>query len=75
MIIPYTEIDPNTLESLIKEFVLREGTDYGAEEYSLGAKVTQVLSQIKSGKLVITYSELHESVDIMPANQFNNSLS
>lgn len=72
MIIPFEQIDPDTLDSLIKEFVLREGTDYGAEEYSLDAKVAQVLKQIQSGRLVITYSDLHESVDIMPANQFSD---
>ncbi|MVD31212.1 YheU family protein, partial [Vibrio cholerae] len=29
MIIPWQEIAPETLDNLIREFVLREGTDYG----------------------------------------------
>ena len=71
MIVPYEQIETETLESLIREFVLREGTDYGAVEVSLDAKVKQILAQLKSGKLVITYSEVHESIDIAPASQFS----
>ena len=70
MIIPYQELDKHTLQNLIKEFVLREGTDYGETEVSLDTKVNQVLEQIKSGKLVITYSEEYESVDISRADKF-----
>ncbi|NNJ72692.1 MAG: YheU family protein [Enterobacterales bacterium] len=72
MIIPFEQLAPDTLNSLIREFVLREGTDYGDIEVSLENKVAQVLTQIKSGKLVITYSDLHDSVDIAPANQFSD---
>jgi len=35
MIIPWQDIAPETLENLIREFVLREGTDYGTVEISL----------------------------------------
>jgi len=72
LIIPFEQLDPETLNSLIREFVLREGTDYGDIEISLESKVAQVLTQIKAGKLVITYSDLHDSVDIAPANQFKD---
>ncbi|WP_194091220.1 YheU family protein [Vibrio hibernica] len=64
MIIPWQQIDPETLENLIKEFILREGTDYGEQDYSLEQKITQVQRQLKSGKVAIVFSELHESVDI-----------
>ncbi|WP_261816508.1 YheU family protein [Vibrio gallicus] len=64
MIVPWQEISPETLESLVKEFVLREGTDYGDIEASLQDKVDQVVLQLKTGEAVIVYSELHESIDI-----------
>lgn len=32
MIIPWQELTPETLENLIESYVLREGTDYGAQE-------------------------------------------
>lgn len=64
MMIPWQHIDPETLDNLIREFILREGTDYGAEEVSLDKKVEQVRAQIQSGEAVILFSELHETIDI-----------
>ncbi|KUJ00775.1 YheU family protein [Vibrio sp. MEBiC08052] len=64
MIIPWQTLEPDTLDNLIREFILREGTDYGEQEISLEEKVAQVKQQIQSGEAVIVYSELHESVDI-----------
>ena len=57
MEIPYEKLNTETLESLIKELVTREGTDYGEKEYSLEEKIEQVKTQLKSGKAVITYDE------------------
>ncbi|WP_299687325.1 YheU family protein [uncultured Vibrio sp.] len=64
MIIPWQDIAPETLENLIKEFVLREGTDYGDVEISLQNKIDQVKHQLASGEASIVFSELHETVDI-----------
>lgn len=64
MIIPWQEIDPDTLTNLIEHFVLREGTDYGAQELSMSDKVSHVRQQLQSGDAVIVFSELHETVDI-----------
>ncbi|SJL83704.1 YheU family protein [Vibrio palustris] len=64
MIIPWQQIDADTLDNLIREFVLREGTDYGSQEVTLDQKVQQVKQQIQSGDAMVVYSELHETVDI-----------
>ncbi|MGO1248114.1 MAG: YheU family protein [Oceanisphaera sp.] len=72
MIIPYTDLSEETLTNLIEQFVLREGTEYGAEDVSLSEKVLQVKQQLKSREAVIVYSELHESVNILPAAQFSD---
>ncbi len=69
MIIPWQQIAEETLENLIKEFVLREGTDYGESELSLSEKVAQVRHQLSSGEAVIVFSELHETVDIQLRRQ------
>ncbi len=70
MIIPISELSADTLENIAKEFVLREGTDYGEMEFDLSVKVAQVLDQLRSGKAVLVYSELHETVDIQPADRY-----
>lgn len=70
MIIPWNELSAETLDNLIESFVLREGTDYGIQEKTLEQKVADVKKQLKSGEAVLVWSELHESVNIMPASQF-----
>lgn len=77
MIIPFKDLSPETLFSIIKEFVLREGTEYGAEDVSIEEKIEQVQQQLTQGTAVLVYSELHETVNIIPADQFeeeNNEL-
>lgn len=71
MIIPWQDLSPVTLDNLIESFVLREGTDYGEHERSLEQKVNDVKRQLKSGDVVLVWSELHETVNIMPRNAFH----
>ena len=56
MIIPWKELETETLNSLIESFVLREGED--------------VRRQLKNGEVLLVWSELHETVNIMPRGQF-----
>ncbi|NRQ41838.1 YheU family protein [Rheinheimera sp. YQF-2] len=70
MIIPYTEIAEDTLNNLIEYYVLREGTDYGEQEMAMAEKVAMVQRQLQSGEVVIVYSELHESINLMPKQLF-----
>ncbi|GHE99928.1 YheU family protein [Thalassotalea profundi] len=70
MIIPYQSLNSDTLNAVIESFILREGTDYGIEEYTLADKIQQVVEQLKSGEVVLVYSELHETVNILPKDQF-----
>ncbi len=65
MIIPWQEIDQETLNNLMESIVRREGTDYGSQELSFETKVEQLKQRLKSGEAVIVYSELHESVDVV----------
>jgi len=70
MMIPWQELEAATLENLIETFVLREGTDYGEQERSLTQKVADVRRQLERGDVVLVWSELHESVNIMPKGEF-----
>lgn len=70
MIIPWQQLDPETLTNLIEAFVLREGTDYGEQERTLAQKVDDVRRQLARGDVVLVWSELHETVNIMPRSEF-----
>lgn len=65
MEIPHSELTPETLRNLIEEFVSREGTDYGHNEYSLDEKVSKVLRQLETGRVQIVYDAEEQSCHIV----------
>lgn len=73
MIIPAQALSNDVLNAIIEEFVLREGTEYGAEDVTLADKIAQVNKQLSHGSIVLVYSELHETVNIMPKEQFEQT--
>ena len=72
MIIPITDLTEATLFSIIEGFVLREGTEYGEADVSLADKVQQVFAQLTLGDVLLVYSELHETVNIIPKQQLGD---
>ena len=65
MDIPYQAINAETLNSMIEEFVTRDGTDYGEQVLTLEAKVAQVLTLLTVGKAAIMYDESLEICEIV----------
>jgi uncharacterized protein YheU (UPF0270 family) len=63
--IPVHALSPSALEGVIDDFVLREGTEYGAADVSLERKREQVLSQLRVGKAVILFDESTETCTIV----------
>ncbi len=70
MIIPLEQLSSETLTAIIEDFILREGTEYGTFDVSKQDKIDQVRQQLEQGIAVLVYSELHESVNILPDHQF-----
>jgi uncharacterized protein YheU (UPF0270 family) len=66
LVVPHTELSAEALRGVVEAFVLREGTDYGATEFSLGQKVAHVLGQLERGEASIVFDPASESVDIVP---------
>ena len=62
--VPMAQLAPETLQALVESFVLREGTEYGAQEVSLATKVAQVIKQLQRGEARIVFDPATESVDI-----------
>jgi uncharacterized protein len=65
VVVPHEALDRATLTRVIEAFVLREGTDYGAAEFSLEQKVSHVLRQLERGEARIVFDPRSESVDIV----------
>lgn len=64
MNIPWRDLQPETLQSVIEEFVSRCGTDYGQEEVSFDSKVQEVYRLLKNGKARLVFDAENESCDI-----------
>ncbi|KTC03920.1 YheU family protein [Pseudomonas sp. ICMP 10191] len=54
MLIPYDQLEPDTLTRLIEDFVTREGTDNG-DETPLQTRVLRVRHALTKGQAVIFF--------------------
>ena len=64
VVVPQSALAPDLLRGIVESFVLREGTDYGAQECSLEQKVTQVMLQLQRGEAQIVFDPNSHSVNI-----------
>jgi len=67
--VPYQELSPDALQGLIESFVLREGTDYGAREFSLEEKVAHVMQQLRRAEARIVFDPETQSVSVVVAGR------
>ena len=64
--IPWNQLSAQALHGLIEDFITREGTDYGVQEFSLAEKVEQVKVQIKRGDVVIVFDVESGTCNFLP---------
>ena len=63
--IPIESLDRSIIFSIIEEFVLREGTDYGACEVNFQSKIDEIYRKLESDEYSISYDESTESCSII----------
>ena len=63
--IDYRQLEPETLDNLLTEIVLREGTDYGEVEISMDDKKKQLRYALDSGKAKIVYHASEGFCDVV----------
>jgi len=63
--VPLAQLSPEALRGVVESFVLREGTDYGAREYTLDEKVGHVMLQLQRGDARIVFDPHTETVQIL----------
>lgn len=64
--VPYADLSPDALRGVIENFILREGTDYGARVIPHEEKVAQVRLQLERNEARILFDPLDSSVTIVP---------
>tara|TARA_R110002110_G_scaffold383245_4_gene594652 strand:+ start:14307 stop:14540 length:234 start_codon:yes stop_codon:yes gene_type:complete len=73
--IPYQQIPEETLRRMLEEFVTREGTNYGEQEFTLPELVAQVKLQLETKKAVIQYDDESQSCHIILADTLNSDIT
>jgi uncharacterized protein YheU (UPF0270 family) len=63
--VPYEQLEPETLENLIREFVTRDGTDWGEVDGALEIKVGQVMGQLRRGQARVVFDLKSETANIV----------
>ncbi|MDC3248758.1 YheU family protein [Porticoccaceae bacterium] len=69
--IPVDRLSTEILTAVIEEFILREGTDYGAQEAGMDNKIAQVRRQLARGDVLITFDPATENCTLLTRHQFN----
>lgn len=70
MIIPSERLSAETLSNLLEEFITREGTDYGAVELSLEAKLAALQQQLANGSVFIWFDTASETPQLLTKEQY-----
>ncbi|MGE5608987.1 MAG: YheU family protein [Bacillota bacterium] len=69
IVVPHNQLQPETLQALIEEFVTRDGAVHGHVDRPLSEEIDAVRRQLKAGKVVIVFDEETESCTIIPREQ------
>jgi uncharacterized protein YheU (UPF0270 family) len=72
--VPWQDIEAETLDALIEEFVTREGTEYGEQDVPLSRKVAQIREQLRRGDVCIVFEEAMQSVNLLTRRDFRARL-
>ncbi len=62
--VPHDLLSPEALRGVAEAFVLREGTDYGAREFTHDEKVDQVLAALERNEALVLFDPDSNSVTL-----------
>ena len=66
-VIPVNKLSPEALRGILKEFISRDGTDYGETEASPETNFRQVKSMLEKGLATLVFDDETETTNILLA--------
>ena len=63
--VPYEQLEPETLQNLIQEFVTRDWSDWGEAGGALEDKVAQVMQQLRNRKAKVVFDLKSQTANIV----------
>lgn len=73
--VPPGRVGHDVLQALLEEYASRDGTDYGASERTLEAKVVELQGQLHDGLLCLLYNTVSEEWDLVPRDRAQDLLA
>jgi len=73
--IPSSALSPDALAGLIEAFIMREGTDYGANEVPHESKIKQVQKQLEKGDVKIVFDPNTDTATLITEREFKRAIS
>lgn len=67
--VPYTELEPGTLNNIIDDLVTRDGTDYGAVERTREQKAAALMRQLERGEAKLLFDPETETIGLVTAEE------
>lgn len=68
-IVPHDQLDPQTLQALLEDYVTRDGAVHGHQETSIEEKSADLLAQLKRGMVVIVFDAESQTWTIVTKDQ------
>lgn len=65
MQIPFEKLSADTLTAILEEYASREGTEYGAVDYSLAQKVAMLRKQLERNEIGISFDMQTETCSLI----------
>ena len=69
--IPLDDLSPEAVDGIIQEFIGREGTDYGHQDWTYDQKASQVLKQLKSRHAIILFNRKDQTINIVSRDEYS----
>lgn len=63
--VPYEQLEPETLQNLIEEFVTRDWNDWGEAGGALEDKIAQVMLQLRNRKAKVVFDLKSQTANIV----------
>jgi uncharacterized protein YheU (UPF0270 family) len=65
IVVPYEQIDPQTLRRMIEEFITADWSDFGAAHSELEGKIDQILKQLKEKRAKVVFNLESKAANIV----------
>jgi uncharacterized protein YheU (UPF0270 family) len=73
--IPIAQLEPATLRNIVADLVTRDGTDYGAQEWTHEQKAAALMRQLERGAARLVFDPETETIGLMTEEELRRIMT